>query len=591
MAGDGPAGHHGRTMRSLLVLALAAVLAAAELGPWTACAPMLSPRQEFPAVHADGLIYVAGGMDSSTSINALTAFDAYDLAADRWTALPRMPLGLNHPGLAALGGRIYVLGGFTLGPKASDRAFAYDIAARTWSELPRLPVKAAAPGVVVHDGKVWVFGGTAVDSWKGTGGRHVQVFDPATRAWTMVNSAMPYGKQHIGAGLVGGKVYLSPSRMPREDDTCQEYDLAADTWRVMNRMPELPRTGLVSSWPVVDGRLYYIGGETSSAATRYVHEFTPDAAGGTWRRVRDYPSGLHGVGPVSVGNRIFVFGGGTSVNVTGRTDKVFVTVVGTAPPPAAIGFQAAGVAVGEGAGQALLTVTRSGDLAGAVGVSWSCAAGSASAGSDFVAASGSLAFAAGATTALIAVPLLDDALVEGSEALQVLLASPTGGAVLGTPAATVTIADDDAAPPPASPLGTWRLVSGDQLLAVQAMGLQDGAAVQLQPGAGPASQVWTVRQGTAPDRYELINQASGKALECYAAVPSEGDAVRQWKINRKDWQQWRLTPLPGGPWRIAGVWNPGLLTADPLQAGTPAVLRSDAGGDGQAWILLPTGGG
>lgn len=445
-------------------------------------------------MHLDGRIYIAGGMNSNTCCNALRTFEVYDIAGNAWAALPDLPLGLNHPGMTAVNGTVYVVGGFIQGPKASARAFAYDVAARTWRELPQMPVKAAAPGVVTYLGKVWVFGGTAQDSWKGAGGRNVQVYDPSTNAWTVVNSAMPMGKQHIGAAVLGTKVYISPGRMPREDNTCQEYDLATNTWRVMNPMPGTARTGAVNSWPMVDGRFYYIGGETSSTASKEVHEFTPDASGGTWRRMRDYPTGLHGVGPVAVGNRIFVVGGGTSLNVTGRTDRVYVTTVSDAgQEPAVIGFPSSTATIPEGGGPLTLAVTRSGTTGSAVSASWSVIGGTAQPGTDVAAVGGTVSFAAGQTTASIAIGIIDDALVEGPEGFQVALSGASSGAVIGANGqAAVTIADDDVA----ASAGTLSFAASSVSVGESA-GTVTLTVTRTGGSAGAVSVAWSTADGVA----------------------------------------------------------------------------------------------
>ena len=89
----------------------------------------------------------------------------------------------------------------------------------------------------------------------------------------------------------------------------------------------------MSTWPVVDGKLYYIGGEEKSNALNTIHVFNPrDGDDGTWTSFSpSYPTGLHGVGPVVVDNAIYVMGGGTSVNVSGRTDSCYVLTIGTTP--------------------------------------------------------------------------------------------------------------------------------------------------------------------------------------------------------------------------------------------------------------------
>jgi hypothetical protein len=116
--------------------------------------------------------------------------------------------------------------------------------------------------------------------------------------------------------------------------------------------------------------------------------------------------------------------------------------------PNTIQFTAAAYSITEGASQATITVTRTGTGAGAAGVSFATSDVNAIAGSDYKSATGTLNWADGDTSAkTFTVPILDDQLNEGSETLNLILQSPTGGATLGTPAtAVLTIADND--PPP-----------------------------------------------------------------------------------------------------------------------------------------------
>src|SRR5262249_17482611 len=72
--------------------------------------------------------------------------------------------------------------------------------------------------------------------------------------------------------------------------------------------------------------------------------------------------------------------------------------------------------------------------------------GTATAGSDYTAASGTLNFAAGETSKTFTVPILDDAAVETPETGNLVLSNPTGGASRGNvAAATLTINSDDVA--------------------------------------------------------------------------------------------------------------------------------------------------
>jgi hypothetical protein len=112
----------------------------------------------------------------------------------------------------------------------------------------------------------------------------------------------------------------------------------------------------------------------------------------------------------------------------------------------ALQFSNAAYAVNETGGNATITVTRSGGSTGAVSIDYATANGTATAGSDYTPASGTLNFAAGETTKTFTIPILNDALVEGLETIQLTLSNPTGGATLGSQAtATLTITSDDVA--------------------------------------------------------------------------------------------------------------------------------------------------
>lgn len=90
-------------------------------------------------------------------------------------------------------------------------------------------------------------------------------------------------------------------------------------------------------------------------------------------------------------------------------------------------------------------VTLSASSASAVTVQFATANGTASAGSDYTAVSGTLTIPAGQTGGTINVVTIDDTLVESSETLTVTLSAPSG-ATLGTATGTGTIIDNDTAP-------------------------------------------------------------------------------------------------------------------------------------------------
>lgn len=103
--------------------------------------------------------------------------------------------------------------------------------------------------------------------------------------------------------------------------------------------------------------------------------------------------------------------------------------------------------VSESAGNAVVIVTRVNGAASGVSVDYSTSDGTATAGQDYTAVSGTLNFGAGETSKTFTVPITNDAIVESNETINLTLSKPSGGATVGTSAPIVlTIIDDDGAP-------------------------------------------------------------------------------------------------------------------------------------------------
>jgi hypothetical protein len=112
---------------------------------------------------------------------------------------------------------------------------------------------------------------------------------------------------------------------------------------------------------------------------------------------------------------------------------------------AALQFQLASFKAIEGGPAATIVVTRSGPSPSTVSVSYATSDGTASAGSDYIAAAGTLNFGPGVTSRTFTVRVLNDRLDENEEQVNLALGDPTGGIVLGArSAAVLNIGDNDA---------------------------------------------------------------------------------------------------------------------------------------------------
>jgi hypothetical protein len=137
-----------------------------------------------------------------------------------------------------------------------------------------------------------------------------------------------------------------------------------------------------------------------------------------------------------------------------------VTITGSAPVPT-LGITDVSVAEGNaGSSTATFTVTLSAAAAGAVTVNYATANGSATAGSDYAATSGTLTFSAGQTSKTVAVTINGDATVEPDETFSVNLSAASGATIADAQGAG-TITNDDVAPLPTLSINDVTVTEGN----------------------------------------------------------------------------------------------------------------------------------
>ena len=91
----------------------------------------------------------------------------------------------------------------------------------------------------------------------------------------------------------------------------------------------------------------------------------------------------------------------------------------------------------EDAGVVVVTVARVDGATGIITVDYATSDGTATAGSDYTATSGTLTFNQGETSKTLTIPITNDGVFEPDETVNITLSNPTGGATLGTPAAAL----------------------------------------------------------------------------------------------------------------------------------------------------------
>jgi len=139
------------------------------------------------------------------------------------------------------------------------------------------------------------------------------------------------------------------------------------------------------------------------------------------------------------------------VNLSNPTNAVVsapgvVTILDDDSPT--VSFSTNTFTIDEYTSQALITAILSAPSGRTLSVNYASSNGTAIAGSDYSAVSGTLTFASGQVSRSFSVPILDDLIDEPNETVRLYLSNPTNAVLGANSSATLVIVDDE--PPPAS---------------------------------------------------------------------------------------------------------------------------------------------
>jgi hypothetical protein len=263
------------------------------------------PRTELGGAVLQGRIVVAGGLTLDGGASPLV--DVYDPATDRWEAGPALPLGLHHAGMAALGDRVYVAGGYTNGPGQDwvpqSRVLSLGAGERAWREEARLAGPRGGLAMAAAKDRLVAVGGTDA---QGRFLRRTEVFAAGQRTWTD-GPDMTQARDHLAAASAGGRVYAIAGRLGSLEsnmNTVESWDPSATAvWRAE---PALNDTRGGTSAAEVGGRPCVAGGEQPSGTIASIECLS----GGRWERAAVLRIPRHGLAVGGLGDRLHVIAGG-----------------------------------------------------------------------------------------------------------------------------------------------------------------------------------------------------------------------------------------------------------------------------------------
>jgi N-acetylneuraminic acid mutarotase len=279
-------------------------------------------------------IAIVGGIipdaNGDGSFETTTLVQIYNATSQTWTRAADLPVALNHPNVAAINGKIYVLGGLTPAEegvwRATGSSWEYTPDSDKWRALPSAPegYEAGSAAMGVHGQTIILAGGMRLLSHVREGVQDtvdfVHAFDLSKGVWKRVPPrarTLPEGRDHAGAAVVNGTMYILGGRFRGQNnvkDTVFALDLGCNMargWSVRGTRMPTPRGGLAAA--AVEGVVYTFGGEGNKEPGSmgvFPQAEAYDVDKDEWTRLRNMTNPRHGTYAAPLDGGVVIPGGG-----------------------------------------------------------------------------------------------------------------------------------------------------------------------------------------------------------------------------------------------------------------------------------------
>jgi hypothetical protein len=237
-----------------------------------------------------------GGLNAAgASLDSVYVFDG-----GAWRSGPRLPLVVDHPSAASVGGQVYLAGGHSNG---GDSARLFRLDGDHWTELAPMHFARGGHALIAVRDKLYAIGG---NSARGNVGP-VETYDPVANSWT-VTSQLPAPRNHVSGFPMGDRACVAAGRSPNTAriDCLNVLD---GTW---SRLPDLPRpTSGGGAATFANGSVVVMGGEDAQESV-IVDMLTYSSDGANWTTGQTMQSPRHGFQPALFLGRAWACGGATA---------------------------------------------------------------------------------------------------------------------------------------------------------------------------------------------------------------------------------------------------------------------------------------
>jgi N-acetylneuraminic acid mutarotase len=270
-----------------------------------------------------GKMYVVGG---KTSAGHQSTLYIYDPATDNWTTGPSMPgTAVEDPAVVAHNNLLYVFGG---GPSpftgAVTQAYAYNPQTPSWSSRASMNVARSGATAQVIGGLIYVAGGLDAS---GASLSSVSVYNPGTNSWSS-GTAMNVRRDNAVSAAFGGMMYVFGGRTRNADGSSpapgltsvEMFNPSTNSWSFREPMPTGRRRMIIGT---IGGRAQISGGERTSEEFPEHEEYDPGT--NTWRELTPLLTPRHGAAFATINGVLYAAGGGpvTGLSFTDVNEAFF----------------------------------------------------------------------------------------------------------------------------------------------------------------------------------------------------------------------------------------------------------------------------
>lgn len=288
--------------------------------------PAMPSRRLEPGVAALGTkLVVVGGFDTSVpeGLHVTTAVDVFDTTTQAWIApLPAAPLALTHINLAVVGGALYLLGGLEgVTFAARGESWVLDPGATSWRSIAPIPsgFERGAAGVVATATEIYLLGGASTTAPLAS----CLAYEIASDTWREL-PALPAPRSHPAAMQLSDGTLLVVGGLATLDSTQPFGDVlalvpSATMWRAQAATLSRARGGC--AYGVIEQQLLCAGGEAGNVAVRVTDSYDP--VRDQWSAVEPLPEPRAGLQGATIDGRFYAVGGAPAL-VYLPVDTVYV---------------------------------------------------------------------------------------------------------------------------------------------------------------------------------------------------------------------------------------------------------------------------